>query len=108
MSNTPSSLVWSNGGASLVTDSPTMQLVVLGYMIPVAENNPDWTYKYLVKCKMSGLSNVLEMGKSAMRPSWTYKLGENIISIAKEEKDLGVVIQDNLSLECSSDPVYYN
>ena len=34
-----------------------------------------------------------------MRPSWTYKLGENIISIAKEEKDLGVVTQDNLSLE---------
>ena len=34
--------------------------------------------------------------KSAMRPSWTYKLGESIISIAKEEKDLGVVIQDNL------------
>ena len=35
--------------------------------------------------------------KSAMRASWTYKLGENIISIAKEEKDLGAVIQDNLS-----------
>ena len=34
-----------------------------------------------------------------MRPSWTYKLEENIISIAKEEKDLGVVIQDNLSPE---------
>ena len=34
-----------------------------------------------------------------MRPSWTYKLGENIISIANEEKDLGVVIQDNLSPE---------
>ena len=34
-----------------------------------------------------------------MRPSWVYKLGENIISMAKEEKDLGVVIQDNLSLE---------
>ena len=33
-----------------------------------------------------------------MRPSWTYTLGENI-SIAKEEKDLGVVIQDNLSPE---------
>ena len=32
-------------------------------------------------------------------PSWTYNLGENIISIAKEEKDLGVVMQDNLSLE---------
>ena len=37
--------------------------------------------------------------KSAMRSSWTYKLRENIISIAKEEKDLGVVIQDNLSPE---------
>ena len=34
-----------------------------------------------------------------MRPSWMYKLGENIILIAKEEKNLGVVIQDNLSLE---------
>ena len=32
--------------------------------------------------------------KSVMRPSWTYKFGENIISIAKEEKDLGVVIQE--------------
>ena len=30
-----------------------------------------------------------------MRPSW----GKNIISIANEEKDLGVVIQDNLSPE---------
>ena len=30
---------------------------------------------------------------------WTYKLGKNIILIAKEEKDLGVVIQNNLSLE---------
>ena len=28
--------------------------------------------------------HVLEMEKSALRPSWTYKLGENIISIAKE------------------------
>ena len=39
------------------------------------------------------------MGKSAMRSSWTYKLGENIIWIVKEYKDLGVVIQDNLSSE---------
>ena len=39
------------------------------------------------------------MGKSAMRPSWTYNLGENMISIAKEEKDLVVLIQDNLSPE---------
>ena len=38
-------------------------------------------------------------GKNAMRPLWTYKLVANITSIAKEEKDLGVVIQDNLSPE---------
>ena len=42
--------------------------------------------------------HVLEIGKSAMRPSWTYRLGKNIISIAKE-KDLGMVILDNLSPE---------
>ena len=36
-----------------------------------------------------------------MRPSWTYKLGKILyhISIAKKEKDLEVVIQDNLSSE---------
>ena len=34
-----------------------------------------------------------------MRPSWTYKLRKNIIAIVKEEKHLGVVIQDNLSPE---------
>ena len=50
--------------------------------------------------------HVLEMGKSAMRPSWTYKLGENIISIAKEYKDLGVVIQDNLSSEKYIDRIF--
>ena len=32
-----------------------------------------------------------------MRSSRTYKLGQNIISIEKEKKDLRVVIQDNLS-----------
>ena len=42
--------------------------------------------------------HVLEMGESAVRPSWTYKLGKTIISIGKE-KDLIVVIQDNLSPE---------
>ena len=50
--------------------------------------------------------NVLEMGKSAMRPSWTYMLGENVISIVKEEKDLGVVIQDNLSPEKHIDKIF--
>ena len=39
------------------------------------------------------------MGKSAMRRLRTYKLKENIIPIAEEEKDLEVVIQDNLPPE---------
>ena len=47
--------------------------------------------------KAKKISHILEMVKIAMRSSWTYKLGENIITIAKEKKDLGVVIQDNLS-----------
>ena len=46
------------------------------------------------------------MGKSAMRPSWMYKLGENIILIAKEENDLGVVVQDNLLPEKHIDRIF--
>ena len=41
-----------------------------------------------------------------MRPSWTYKLRENIISIAKEEKNMRVVIQDNLSPEKHIDRIF--
>ena len=44
--------------------------------------------------------------KSGMRPKWTYKLGQNIISIEKEEKDLWVVIQDNLSPEKHLDKIF--
>ena len=29
--------------------------------------------------------NVVEMGKTTMRPSWTYMLGQNIISIVEEK-----------------------
>ena len=39
------------------------------------------------------------MGKNATRPSWTYRLGDNIILVAKEEKDMRVVMQYNLSPE---------
>ena len=46
------------------------------------------------------------MEKSAMRSSWTYKLGESIILIGKEEKDLGVVIQGNLSPEKHIDRIF--
>ena len=44
-----------------------------------------------------------------MQHNWcpkTYKLGQNIISIEKEEKDLRVVIQDNLSSEKHIDQIF--
>ena len=43
--------------------------------------------------------HVLEMGKGKRRPSWTYKMGEAVIAKRREEKDLGVLIQDNLQSE---------
>ncbi len=43
--------------------------------------------------------HVLEMGKSKNRPSWDYKLGNESISKARKEKDLGIIISDDLSPE---------
>ena len=43
--------------------------------------------------------HVMEFGKSKKRPSWTYKMGAETILRSKEEKDLGVMIQDTLSPE---------
>ena len=44
-------------------------------------------------------SKTWKMEFNAKKWQWTYKLEGNIISIAKEEKEFGVVIQDNLSPE---------
>ena len=43
--------------------------------------------------------HVLEMGKSLRRHVWEYKMGEEVITKGREEKDLGVIIQDTLSPE---------
>ncbi len=43
--------------------------------------------------------HVMEMGRSKRRPSWEYKMGGITIPKSKEEKDLGVIIQDTLSPE---------
>ena len=45
------------------------------------------------KCK------ILEMGISQRRPRYEYKLGNEKLNKAVQEKDLGIVIQDNLSPE---------
>ena len=42
---------------------------------------------------------MMEIGKSKRRPKWSYKKGQEEISKTKEEKDLGVVIQDTLNPE---------
>ena len=65
------------------------------YINKIYEWNKTWEMEF-----NANKGHVLEMGKSAMRPSWTYKLYYiNIISIEKEEKDLEAVIQYNLSPE---------
>ena len=40
----------------------------------------------------------MEIGKSKRRPKWNYKIGQEIPK-TKEEKDLGVMIQDTLNPE---------
>ena len=46
------------------------------------------------------------MERSDIRRTWTYKLGQNIILIEKEDKDLRVVIQDSLSPEKLIDKIF--
>ncbi len=43
--------------------------------------------------------NVMEMGKSENRLSWTYKIGDEEIINVHEEKDLGVILQDSQQSE---------
>ncbi len=43
-----------------------------------------------------------------MRPTCIYKLGNDIITKQREEKDLGVVIQDDLSLERHINTIFGN
>ena len=38
------------------------------------------------------------MGESEMRPSWTYKLGQYIISIEKEEKHIDEIFGDTFRM----------
>ena len=40
--------------------------------------------------------HVMKMGKSKYRPYREYKLGEETVKEVNEEKDLGVIIQNNL------------
>ena len=43
--------------------------------------------------------HVMELGRSKNRPTKLYKMGNEILNVTKEEKDLGVTFQDTLSPE---------
>ena len=58
----------------------------------------DWSIKWQMEFNLNK-SHVMRMGKSKYRPYKEYQLGRETISEVSEEKDLGVIIQNNLSPE---------
>ena len=58
----------------------------------------DWSTKWKMEFNFNKCC-VLEMGKSKNRPVGEYRMGDNIINRAEKEKDLGVIIQNDLSPE---------
>ena len=58
----------------------------------------DWSSKWLMEFN-SDKCHVLEMGRSIHRPHAIYNLGGTNLMNAEKEKDLGVIIQNNLSPE---------
>ncbi|MPC64514.1 hypothetical protein E2C01_058631 [Portunus trituberculatus] len=57
----------------------------------------EWSRKW--KLEFNGKKcHIMELGKIKRRPIWNYLMGEEQIMNTKEEKDLGVIIQENLSL----------
>ena len=58
----------------------------------------EWSLKWKLEFNAKKC-HVMEIGKSKRRPIWEYKMGDKVITKSKEEKDLGVMIQNNLSPE---------
>ncbi len=65
--------------------------------------NKTWEMEFNIK-----KCHVLEMGESKMRPTWIYKLGNDVITKQREENDLGVVVQDDLSPEKHISTIFGN
>ena len=60
----------------------------------LSEWSKTWNMEFNTeKCKL------LEMGISQRRPRYEYKLGNDKLYKAVQEKDLGIIMQDNLSPE---------
>ena len=58
----------------------------------------EWSKKWKMEFNAKKC-HVMEMGKSCRRPTWRYKMGEVEIKRSEDEKDLGVIIQENLQPE---------
>ena len=58
----------------------------------------DWSTKWQMQFNI-GKCKKIEFGKSSKRCSFNYKLGPNVIKKASEEKDLGVICDEDLSPE---------
>ena len=62
----------------------------------------DKIYKWSQRWKLefnTKKRHTMEMGRSKNKPTWEYKMGGVNILKSKEERDLGVMIQDTLSPE---------
>ncbi len=58
----------------------------------------EWSKKWKLEFNAKKC-HVMEMGKSKRRPTFDYKMGRETIVKRREERDLGVVVQDTLSPE---------
>ena len=58
----------------------------------------EWSKKWKLEFNAKKC-HVMEMGKSKRRPTFDYKMGRETIVKSREERDLGVVVQDTLSPE---------
>ena len=58
----------------------------------------EWSKKWKLEFNAKKC-HVMEMGKSKRRPTFDYKMGRETILKSREERDLGIVVQDTLSPE---------
>ena len=58
----------------------------------------EWSKKWKLEFNAKKC-HVMEIGRSNRRPTLDYKMGKDVVMKSREERDLGVVVQDTLSPE---------
>ncbi|MPC52788.1 hypothetical protein E2C01_046665 [Portunus trituberculatus] len=56
----------------------------------------EWSKKWILKF-IAKKCHIMKLGKNKRRPLWNCLMGKEQIMKTKEEKELGVIIQENLS-----------